>query len=159
MEDRTIRRISLAKMPIVKLVAVVVICALLCCYAHLNRQQQLDASLILAVRKGDLAAVTMLLDNGASPNARSFLQLSLADFSGVRSISEAVDEATVDRRGLTVLMIAVQHMRLDIVRVLLDRGANVNAQMSGITALTYAGIFQTDNGPDIVQFLKKAGAR
>jgi ankyrin repeat protein len=68
-----------------------------------------------ATRKGDLAAVTALLDKGADVNARF-------------------------RYGTTALFKAAERGHVSIVKLLLDRGADVNVKDTfyGATAMTWA---------------------
>jgi ankyrin repeat protein len=70
-----------------------------------------DAKLIDAVRSNDLNQVRTLLNNGANPNA-----------SG----------------GMTALMYAAQNGHLETAKLLIDKGADVNAKDYGMTALMYA---------------------
>jgi outer membrane protein assembly factor BamB len=62
-----------------------------------------DEALFAAARSGDVAAVRARLDSGASPNA-------------------------ANRHGTTVLMMAADRGHADVVRLLVERGADVNAR-------------------------------
>ncbi|MGH9429838.1 MAG: ankyrin repeat domain-containing protein, partial [Terriglobia bacterium] len=76
-----------------------------------------DSTLTVAVFRGDLPKVSALLAAGANPNA--------ADKSN----------------GVTVLMVAATYGHTDIVRVLLEKGAKVDAQnREGATALMLASM-------------------
>jgi ankyrin repeat protein len=69
-----------------------------------------NQQLIDAVRSNDLNQVRTLLGNGANPNARDI--------------------------GVTALMLAARNGHLEISRMLIDRGADVNA-IDGMNALMY----------------------
>jgi len=94
---------------------------LLCLLALLFQQQvapskqQLNDQLYEAVRKGDTAAVTSLLDRGADVNAKF-------------------------RYGATALFKAAERGNADIAKVLIDRGADVKVKDTfyGATAMTWA---------------------
>jgi ankyrin repeat protein len=90
-----------------------------------------DASLIVAVKAGNLSAVQRTLQQKSNPNAKE------AD-------------------GTTALHWGVQEDRLDIVQVLINAGANVNARNEyGLTPLAWA----LNNGSAaMTQQLLKAGA-
>lgn len=84
--------------------------------ANVNlRSKRGETALADAAARGDVAAVTLLLDKGADVNA-------------------------ADYRGYTPLLQAVQYDRdsPEIVKMLLDRGANVAAAAEGQTAATTA---------------------
>lgn len=78
-------------------------------------KQELNDQLYEAVRKGDLAAVTSLLDHGADVNAKF-------------------------RYGATALFKAAERGNLEIVKLLLARGADVTVKDTfyGGTAMTWA---------------------
>lgn len=84
-----------------------------------NSKQQLNDDFWEAVRKGDLAAVTALLDKGADVNAKF-------------------------RYGATALFKAAERGHTEIVKLLLARGADVKVKDTfyGATAMTWA----LDNG-------------
>jgi len=84
-----------------------------------NSKQELNDQFWEAVRKGDLAAVTALLDKGADVNARF-------------------------RYGATALFKAAERGHTEIVKLLLARGADVTIKDTfyGATAMTWA----LDNG-------------
>lgn len=78
-------------------------------------KQQLNDQLYEAVRKGDTAAVTSLLDRGADVNAKF-------------------------RYGATALFKAAERGHVEIAKVLIDRGADVKVKDTfyGATAMTWA---------------------
>ena len=80
-----------------------------------NPKQELNDQMWEAVRKGDAAAVTALLDKGAEVNARF-------------------------RYGTTALFKAAERGHLEVVKVLLARGADVSVKDTfyGATAMTWA---------------------
>ena len=72
-----------------------------------------------------------------------------------RLIEEGVDVDSRSEFGLTPLMIAADKGRVDIIRLLLDNGANIQSQSIGWTALNRAAY----NGHDeAVRLLIKRGA-
>lgn len=80
-----------------------------------NPKQELNDQLFEAVRKGDAAAVTSLLDKGADVNAKF-------------------------RYGATALFKAAERGNLEVAKVLIDRGADVKVKDTfyGATAMTWA---------------------
>jgi ankyrin repeat protein len=99
--------------------------------------------LMFAALYGDTAAVKQLLDGGADPNARNdagatALMWAVSDFEKTRILIEHgadVNVASADRR--TALMIAAGLPGgARVVRLLLDHGANVQAQAPGLVADT-----------------------
>ncbi len=83
-------------------------------------------NLLLAVNKGDMGSILLLLDRGASVNA-----------------------ATVD--GVTPLMYAAENGNLEIVKVFTERGADINKKpFNGTTALIVAA---KQNHYDIAEYL------
>lgn len=99
-----------------------------------NPKQELNDQFFEAVRKGDAAAVTALLDKGADVNAKF-------------------------RYGQTALFKASEKGYANVVKVLLDRGADVTVKDTfyGATAMTWA----TSNGHmEVVRLLfeKDAGS-
>jgi len=78
-------------------------------------KQQLNDQLFEAVRKGDAAAVTALLDKGADVNAKF-------------------------RYGTTALFKAAERGHYDVAKVLIDRGVDVKVKDTfyGATAMTWA---------------------
>ena len=78
-------------------------------------KQQLNDQLFEAVRNGNAAAVTALLDKGADVNAKY-------------------------RYGMTALFKAAERGHADVVKVLLDRGVDVKVKDTfyGATAMTWA---------------------
>jgi ankyrin repeat protein len=80
-----------------------------------NSKQELNDQLWEATRKGDVVAVTALLDKGADVNAKF-------------------------RYGTTALFKAAERGHVEVVKILLDRGADVSVKDTfyGATAMTWA---------------------
>lgn len=104
-------------------------------------------ALMLAAERGRDGAVTMLLNAGAAPNARSrnggtalMYAASVGDEDSIRTLIRhggAVNAMNVD--GKTALMAAAQAGHTETVRLLLNNGADVNTRsVQGRTALDYA---------------------
>jgi len=121
-----------------------------------------------AVWANDAAAVRRLLKAGASVDAVNrygVSALSLAASNGNADILAQVFAAGADRQradralpdGQTVLMLAARTGNEQSVRLLLERGAQVDARetRTGTTALMWAVI---EDRPDVVRALIKAGA-
>ena len=84
------------------------------------------------IEKGDCSAVESFLSDGIEPDIRNTI-------------------------GWTALMVAVTFGKPRIVQLLLDKGAEVNAQsFSGLNALKMASYAKYD---EIIQMLKNAGAQ
>lgn len=97
-----------------------------------SRKKQKPSPLIEAVRVGNLPLVLSLLDEGMNPD----------------------DKDSLD--GISALMEAVLAKRLDLVDLLIQRGADVSAQdNAGYTALHFAA---RDNEVAIAERLLAAGA-
>ena len=87
--------------------------------------------LIPAVKRGDIVRVRELLDSGEDPNTR---------------------EHYTNR---TALMIASEYGHTEIIRLLLDRGADINSQNDSYTALIKASMLGKG---DMAEFLLDIGA-
>tara|TARA_B100001094_G_scaffold81365_1_gene77590 strand:- start:109 stop:849 length:741 start_codon:yes stop_codon:yes gene_type:complete len=87
--------------------------------------------LIPAVKRGDIVRVRELLDSGEDPNTR---------------------EHYTNR---TALMIASEYGHTEIIRLLLDRGADINSQNDSYTALIKASMLGKG---DMAEFLLVRGA-
>jgi ankyrin repeat protein len=106
-------------------------------------------TLIEAVKRGDVAAARLLLDRGADPNVREVVltKPSLADRN------EGGKPTLAD----TVLMIAVQQGHIQLVKLLLRKGADVNGRgTAGFTPLIEAA---RRRRADLAKLLLGHGAR
>jgi ankyrin repeat protein len=99
--------------PLVPLLFTLLLCPLLALGQNSNKE--LNDQLYEAVRKGDAASVTSLLDKGADVNAKY-------------------------RYGATALFKAAERGNVEIVKILLARGADVSVKDTfyGATAMTWA---------------------
>jgi hypothetical protein len=95
-----------------------------------NSKQELNDQLFEAVRKGDSASVTALLDKGAEVNAKF-------------------------RYGMTALFKASERGNLEVVKILLAHGADVKVKDTfyGATAMTWA--LQNDHNDVVSALLDK----
>jgi hypothetical protein len=69
------------------------------------------------------------------------------------------DPTLLERRndmGKTPLVLAAEHGQLGVVKLLVQRGANINAQLYGMTALLYAAV---QGHEEVVAFLLEKGAQ
>jgi hypothetical protein len=101
--------------------------ALLFSQGTINPKQELNDQLFEAVRKGDAAAVTALLDKGADVNAKF-------------------------RYGQTALFKAAEKGYANVAKVLLDRGVDTKVKDTfyGATAMSWA---LSNNHPDVVKLI------
>jgi ankyrin repeat protein len=93
--------------------------------------QGIEAGLLAAVARRDVAAVRELLKSGASPNARDYWQDSalliavrLDDSELVQLLLDAGSLVDVKGRGYTPLGLAARNNNLEILRLLLRAGAD-----------------------------------
>ena len=141
-----------------------------------------STALMLAAQRGNSILVRALLDRGADINPRNIHNMTAlyaaAGWGNAEVVRLLLDaESEVDARGdgghsfederRTPLMAAVLRARNETVGLLLQRGADVNAQSaSGMTALKLAKrLHEAQTNPDwrrrfeeIIQMLKDAGA-
>jgi ankyrin repeat protein len=118
-----------------------------------------------AVRRDDLETAQLLIRAGASvavPTRYGVTPLYLASVNGNAVMIDALlrggaDPNSANPGGETVLMTAARTGKVDAVKLLIDRGAAVNAKetVRGQTALMWAVL---ENHPDVVQLLLAKGA-
>ncbi|MBC7529918.1 MAG: ankyrin repeat domain-containing protein [Chthonomonadaceae bacterium] len=111
-----------------------------------NSQPILDRNLMGTIRDGDLQEATALLQRGASPNAKGWP----SRYSGLRDL--------IDRNGhpdyyehRSALMFAASLSNAQMLKLLLDYGADPNLRLDSNTALSYA----VDNVECVRLLLKK----
>ena len=89
--------------------------------------------------------------------AKGSIQQQLSELE--RTIKNFSDINYRDRNGMTFLSIAVQQQKLDVIKILLENGANPNIEdNSGIPPLSYVFLRQTPNTDDIIKLLLNYGA-
>ncbi|CAM9763513.1 unnamed protein product [Ascophyllum nodosum] len=116
-------------------------------------------SLMFAAGAGHTEAAKVLLDAGADVNAR--LKATAEFLEQARQLAQAIaeggDEPTGDdahRDDVTALMVAAQGGHEDVLRLLLERGADVRAKdEEGFSALLNAGNFE-----EVATLLVESGA-
>jgi uncharacterized protein len=119
-------------------------------------QDLLNVSLLRAIQHGDLAAAAHLLDRGADVNTMARLSLSAADLPETRTWRRLEWEAS---KGITPLRLAAWYGRADLARLLLDRGADIDAGERWQTPVVIAAMQEhealtrmlLDRGADILQ--------
>jgi ankyrin repeat protein len=107
--------------------------------------------LLFAVEGGDLDTIRLLLDKGVDVNART-----TGAFSEIRFGNLGPPPGFEPEKGVTALMVAAYSNDAEAARLLLDRGADVNAKSSdGVTALL-AGADRGDGA--LIKTLVEKGA-
>jgi serine/threonine-protein phosphatase 6 regulatory ankyrin repeat subunit B len=105
-----------------------------------NKTDRGDSALLLASKNGHLEVVQTLIRQGADVNIQSIstgnTPLIVALANGHVSVAEEILKGAVDpnmttNSGATALMVAVQAGLENIVRTLIDKGANVAAKTPG----------------------------
>ena len=130
-------------------------------HANVNAREQDGATaLAWAAMRSNIAIAEMLLEAGADPNLTnemgvSPLSLAIVNGSGAMAallVKNRADPNVARENGETPLMTAARLGQTDVVKLLLDRGANVDARTAkfGQTALMWAAGY-----PAIVRLLLK----
>lgn len=127
-----------------------------------------DTPLTIAVERGDLRALQSLLASGADPDGADSFGLTalvrasrMGDAALVKALIAAgahvdLKDGPPSREGWTPLMNAVHKDQLEVVRALLNAGADANGRsVGGTTVLMLAA---PDAGAEIVQLLLDKGA-
>jgi hypothetical protein len=129
--------------------------------------------LLIAVRNGSAPLVEVLLKNGANPNVRDVdtdttplleafdrLDIVKALLAAGADVNAASRNTGNFDSGMTPLMVAAGEGFEDIVRLLLDNGANVNARTpNGETALSLARQDHAEEQRGVIRILEAAGAK
>ncbi len=123
-----------------------------------NPKQQLNDQLYEAVRKGDAAAVTSLLDRGADVNAK-FRYGATALFKAAERGNVAVAKVLTDRGadvkvkdtfyGATAMTWALNGKHLEVVRLLVQKGSDVEDVLMEGTR---------ESNPELVKIALDSGA-
>jgi len=125
-----------------------------------SRNEENGYALFEALFHDRLEAVKMLLDAGANPNNVELLALALLKGSRemVEMLLEAEADANMSMDGETPLYGAVRFGHLEIVELLLDHGADIDAKLS---EQTYGNALSAAMDPEKIQIarlLLKRGA-
>lgn len=135
------------------------------------RKVKADAPLIKAIDAGDMAAFNSALARGVNVNARDCesgtTALILTIMNDNREMMKALIamKANLDLQnnsGFTALMYAVGWGRMDVVRELINAGANVNKRTydgDRVTALGIALRYDNPKMKEIADLLRSRGAR
>lgn len=130
--------------------------------ADVNKRDQIGyTALMHAVSNGKVEAVRFLIQNGTDVNAKTLDDdiITPAEEARVQSLLETYDIDFAYNQiigGLTALMLAAQAGHSDIVQILLENAANVNAKNhDGNTPLLMA---INHDHTEVIRMLKTAGA-
>jgi ankyrin repeat protein len=130
--------------------------------------------LAIAIRRGDVSLVKVLLMHGGNVHAttekagnfppRDIILVPAAEKGYTQIVQLLLDRgADINTRsgmGVTALMLATQRNHIDVVKLLITQGADVNAKDDrGFTALSFAKDSRKTNSDQIVQMLEHAMAK
>ncbi len=114
-------------------------------------------TVILAAESGNVAALELLIKKGVDVNAKTGPGFNEFQFGTVTAVRQEMQELRAEANvGFTALMVAAEGENIEAVKLLLAKGADVNAKTGGgVTALHLAA----NNGNlEIVQLLLDRGA-
>jgi hypothetical protein len=156
--------------------------ALLAKGADANAKNVLETPVLaMAIRQGSAPIVEALLQNHADPNGRDsgtdlpplwdalkYLEPPTQNVIVKMLVAAGADVNAASRKdrdfgkGWTLLMQAALHRNAELVQLLLDKGADVNAKTkSAFTAISAAKLCEADDeaAVNIIKMLKAAGAK
>ncbi len=114
-------------------------------------------AVILAAESGDVATLRLLIEKGADVNARAGPHFNEVQFG---TLTPAREQLAEERRqlnlGLTPLMMAADQGNREAVKLLLEKGADVNAATGGGFTALHAAALRDD--PEMVRALIEKGA-
>jgi ankyrin repeat protein len=128
---------------------------------RVNTKSKFGIMLIEAAEEGNWDVVKVLVEKGADVKVKTDVQ-TIEEFGYKDDDIELPPSTYREGGGLTVLHYAARDGRLDMVKLLVQKGADVNAQMDmdqmmgGETVLHYA---VCSGSVEVVKFLVEAGAR
>jgi ankyrin repeat protein len=138
------------------LVGLLAVCFVLVVTAY--GRVRLNRALRDAVDRGDVAAVRSLLDRGADPNTRYPFKVVETGVEGIMArVALTLGVSGQEDEMPTVLMAAACGQKTEIAKLLVAKGADVNAEIdASFNALNWAWL--TKNR-ELETFLRNAGAK
>jgi Ankyrin repeats (3 copies)/Ankyrin repeats (many copies) len=173
----TVETVETETVPLVKAVAsndLKAVTALLAKGADANVKNNVEIPvLVMAIRRGSAPIVEALLKNRADPNVRDIdtdlpplleafdrpdvVRILLAAGADVNAASRKEGDLLM---GMTPLMLVVLDGDADLVQLLLDKGANVNAKTpGGDTALSIVKAMGSDGREGVIRRLEAAAKK
>ena len=125
--------------------------------------QALNDELVGAVFIGDLDQVKSWIARGANPREENLLH-SAAEMGHQQILGYLLDLLgneginSFDELSYTPLTYAVKNGHLEVAKLLLAKGANINARDAAMSGNTPLGEAVRDGTPEVVRFLLEAGA-
>ena len=132
--------------------------------ADVNARTILGTTPLFQAVAASAESARILLDNGADPNARSAtgatpLMAIPTPAALALLVARGADVKMTTKRNETALAMAADRGDLEGVRLMLDKGADVNAvDFRGFTPLMYAAQYDRDS-PELIRLLLSRGAR
>ena len=113
--------------------------------------------LIMAIEQGNAIITKILLDSGANVNAKVTVKEDVLKMSASTSNStiNKMTKMIQEMDGKTPLVFAIAAGNIEIIKILINAGANVNASYGGLTPLMMS---LSHNNPEIIKILVDAGA-